>query len=281
MNSHRVLRVIRRVLLYIGLAAYTVFLGFPILLTLTTSLKSPRDIASTNALQLPTELHWQNFAEAADQARIFSAGLNSLIVAVGATLLVTVVALPAAYFLARSVSRFRGIATGWILASQLFPFILVIVPLFLIVKQLGLIDSLIGLILVYAVWALPFVLWMLRGHIAAIPLDIEEAAAMDGASRLRTLASIVFPLLAPGLVATSIFSFITSWNEFLIALVLIQDPALETLPVALARFVGMEGQVNIGRLAAAATLSVIPSLVFFAAIQRRLASGLLSGAIKG
>lgn len=281
MTARRIGRIIRRIGLYLGLAAYAVFLGFPLLLTLTTSLKSPRDVAAGNALSLPSQPYWQNFSEAATQAGIIHAGLNSVIVALGTTLLVTVVALPAAYLLARSRSRLRGVASTWILLSQMFPFILVIVPLFLIVRQLGLIDSLAGLILVYAVWALPFVLWMLRGHIAGIPVELEEAASVDGASRLRMMVSILLPLLAPGLVATSIFSFITSWNEFLIALVLIQDPALQTLPVALARFVGMEGQVNLGRLAAAATLSVIPSLIFFAVIQRRLASGLLSGAVKG
>jgi multiple sugar transport system permease protein len=104
---------------------------------------------------------------------------------------------------------------------------------------------------------------------------------MDGAGRFRTLRTIVLPLLAPGLVATSLFTFISAWNEFFFALVLIQDPALQTLPLSLARFVGAEGQVQLGQLAAASLLATIPSLVFFLLIQKRLTSGLLSGAVKG
>jgi multiple sugar transport system permease protein len=192
-----------------------------------------------------------------------------------------VISLPAAYALARFRTRLRGIATGWILISQVFPFILIIIPLFLVLKQIGLINSLVGLVLVYTVWSLPFALWMLQGHVAGIPVELEEAGAMDGASRIRTLRSIVLPLLAPGLVATSLFTFISAWNEFFFALVIIQNPNLQTLPLSLARFIGGEGQVQLGQLAAASLLATIPSLVFFALIQRRLTSGLLSGAVKG
>jgi multiple sugar transport system permease protein len=134
---------------------------------------------------------------------------------------------------------------------------------------------------VYTVWSLPFALWMLRGYIAAIPTELEEAGAIDGATRVRVLRSIILPLLAPGLVATSLFTFIGSWNEFFFALVLISSPERETLPLTLARFVGSEGQVQLGQLAAGSVLATIPSLAFFALIQRRLTSGLLSGAVKG
>ena len=152
---------------------------------------------------------------------------------------------------------------------------------FLILRQFRLVDSLVGLTLVHAVYALPFALWMLQGYIAAIPRDVEEAGVVDGAGRVRVLVSIVAPLLAPGLVATAMFTMISSWNEFFFALVLIQSPANVTLPLTLARFVGAEGQVQLGALAAGALLATVPSLLFFAAIQRRLTSGLLSGAVKG
>jgi multiple sugar transport system permease protein len=128
---------------------------------------------------------------------------------------------------------------------------------------------------------LPFALWMLQGFVAAIPRDLEEAAAVDGAGRLRILVSVVFPLLRPGLVATALFAFISSWNEFLFALVLIQDPDKVTLSLTLSRFVGAEGQVQLGALAAGSLLATVPSLVFFLLIQRRLTSGLLTGAVKG
>jgi multiple sugar transport system permease protein len=151
----------------------------------------------------------------------------------------------------------------------------------MIIKNIGLVNTLPGLVLVYVTWSLPFSLWMMQGYVAGIPVDLEEAGAIDGARRVRIIRSILLPLLAPGLVATSLFTFISSFNEFLFALVLIQNPALTTLPVALARFVGAEGIVQLGQLAAGSLLATIPSLVFFALIQRRLTSGLLSGAVKG
>lgn len=270
-----------RLLQYLALLAYMCFLAFPLLFLLTTAFKTPRELRSPDANLLPESLNWDNFTSAIDKADLFTAAGNSLLVAVTTTVIVTFVALPAAYALVRFRTRLRGWATGWILLSQVFPFILIIIPLFLLLKNIQLVDTLLGLVLVYAVWSLPFSLWMLQGYVAAIPIELEEAGAVDGADRLRTLRTIVLPLLAPGLVATSLFTFINSWNEFFFALVLIQDPDLQTLPLALARFVGAEGQVQLGQLAAAALLACIPSLVFFMLIQKRLTAGLLSGAVKG
>ncbi|WP_051393208.1 ABC transporter permease subunit [Glycomyces arizonensis] len=257
------------------------FLAFPLLFLLSTAFKTSRELRSPDAGVLPESLNWQNFTDAIEKADLFTAAGNSLLVAVTTTVIVTAVALPAAYALVRFRTRLRGLATGWILLSQVFPFILIIIPLFLLLKNIGLVNTLLGLVLVYAVWALPFSLWMLQGYVAAIPVELEEAGAVDGASRMRTLGRIVLPLLAPGLVATSLFTFINSWNEFFFALVLIQDPDMQTLPLALARFVGSEGQVQLGQLAAAALLACIPSLGFFMLIQKRLTAGLLSGAVKG
>ncbi|MFB2597021.1 carbohydrate ABC transporter permease [Herbiconiux sp. P17] len=276
-RSHRITRPLQ----YIALAAYIIFLGFPLLFLLITAFKTPQELQSPNPAFLPQQFNWDNFAAAIEKANLLQAAGNSLFVAVLTTVIVTVISLPAAYALARFRTKLRGVATGWILLSQVFPFILIIIPLFLVLKQIGLINNLFGLVLVYTVWSLPFALWMLQGYVAGVPAELEEAGAMDGASRFRVLRSIVLPLLAPGLVATSLFTFISSWNEFFFALVLIQDPKLQTLPLTLARFVGAEGQVQLGQLAAASLLATIPSLVFFALIQRRLTSGLMSGAVKG
>lgn len=274
-------RRIGRPLQYVALAAYMVFLAFPLLFLLLTAFKTPQELISPNPTFLPESFRLDNFTAAIDKANLVQAAGNSLIVAVATTVTVTCIALPAAYALARFRTKLRAAATGWILLSQVFPFILIIIPLFLVLKQIGLINSLLGLVIVYTVWSLPFALWMLQGYVAGIPVELEEAGAMDGGSRLLILRRIVLPLLAPGLVATSLFTFIGSWNEFFFALVLIQDPELQTLPVTLARFVGAEGQVQLGQLAAASLLATIPSLLFFAIIQRRLTSGLLSGAVKG
>jgi multiple sugar transport system permease protein len=270
-----------RPLQYLALAAYVVFLGFPLLFLILTSVKTPQELRSPDPTLLPQGLAWSNFSAAVERTDLARSAGNSLFVAVLTTVIVTLISLPAAYALSRFRTRLRGAATGWILLSQVFPFILIIIPVFLVLKQIGLVNHPLGLVAVYTVWSLPFALWMLRGYVAAVPVELEEAGAMDGATRLRVLRSIVLPLLAPGLVATSLFTFISSWNEFFFALVLIQDPALQTLPLTLARFVGAEGQVQLGPLAAASLLATIPSLAFFLLIQRRLTSGLMSGAVKG
>jgi multiple sugar transport system permease protein len=272
---------VTRPLQYIALGVYLVFLAFPLAFLLLTALKTQQEISSPEPTLLPDSLYLDNFSEAIEKTDFWRTARNSAVVATVTMVLTIVLAFPTAYALARFQTRLRGAATGWILLSQVFPFILIIIPLFIVLRDLDMIDELRGLVLVYTVWALPFAIWMLRSYVAAIPTDLEEAGAIDGASRYRVLVSIVLPLLAPGLVATSLFTFIGSWNEFFFALVLIQSPERETLPLTLQRFVGSEGQVQLGELAAGALLSTIPSLLFFALIQRRLTSGLLSGAVKG
>lgn len=274
-------RVLARGGQYLALAAYVTFLGFPLLWMLTTAFKTPRELASPDATLLPQQLDFGNFATALRRADLVNAAWNTFQVSVTTMLLTVLVTLPAAYALARFRTRLRGVAIGWILVSQVFPVILIVIPLFLILRQIGLNNTLPGLVVVYLVWTMPFSLWLLQGYVASIPPELEEAGAVDGAGRIRVLRSIVLPLLLPGIVATAVFTFISAWNEFFFALVMLQDQNLSTLSLTLARFVGTEGLVQLGALAAGSLLATIPSLVFFALIQRRLTSGLLSGAVKG
>jgi multiple sugar transport system permease protein len=270
-----------RALQYVAVVCYLVFLGFPLLWLISSSLKSPQEFASITPSLLPKHFDLSNYTDALNEQGLVRGLGNSLQISVLSTILVLIVALPVSYALARFRSRLRPLTNGWILVSQVFPVILIVIPLFMILRPLHLTNTIPGVVIVYMVWSLPFALWMLQGYVAAVPRELEEAASVDGAGRIRTIVSIVMPLLRPGLIATAMFTFISAWNEFFFALVLLQDPQLKTLPLVLARFVGAEGQVQFGPLAAASVLATVPSLVFFAFLQRRLTSGLLSGAVKG
>lgn len=266
---------------YFALLLYVIFLGFPLLWLFSTAFKSPFELTKLTPTVFPTNWTLNNFTVAFEQSQLLGALRNSFVVAVSTAATTTVIALPAAYAIARYRSAVRNVSIAWILVSQVFPFILIVIPVFIVLKNIGLINTLPGLVLIYVVWALPFTLWMLQGYVSAIPRDLEEAAATDGAGKPTILRRIIFPLLLPGLVATSMFAFISAWNEFFFALVIIQSPDLQTAPLLLARYVGAEGSVNLGPLAATALITTLPSLIIFAIIQRKLVSGMLSGSVKG
>ncbi|NCV76415.1 MAG: carbohydrate ABC transporter permease [Actinobacteria bacterium] len=246
-----------------------------------TSLKTPIELLELDQSLIPDGFYIQNYIDILEKRGLIQSTINSLIVAFVSTIITVLVAVPAGYAMARLRKFYAKAATGWILFSQVFPLSLVIIPLFMAIRSINLLDSLQGLILVYVVANLPFALWMLRGYVASIPVELEEASAIDGASIFKILRLIIIPLLTPGIVATSLFTLLNSWNEFFFALVLIQTPERETLPLTLARFVGSEGQVLLGPLAAGAFLATIPSLIVFGIIQKRISSGLLAGAVKG
>ncbi|MFF4500839.1 carbohydrate ABC transporter permease [Streptomyces sp. NPDC001401] len=273
-------RTTTRIGQYAALLAYLVFIAFPFLWLLSTAFKSPRELGSLHPTWIPRHPTLDNFRQAFDEQPLLHAALNSLLAAAGAAIVAVLVATPLAYVMARRRTALTRAATGWVIVSQAFPLVLVIIPLFLVLKNLRLINSLAGLTLVYVVWALPFALWMLAGYVRAVPTEVEEAAAVDGAGRVRTLVSVVAPLLAPGIVATGLFAFVTAWNEFFFALVLLKTPEKQTLPVVLTHFIGAEGVADLGPLAAAAFLATLPSLVVFAIVQRRITGGMLTGAVK-
>ncbi|MDT0431261.1 carbohydrate ABC transporter permease [Streptomyces sp. DSM 41770] len=265
---------------YAALLCYLVFLAFPFLWLLSTAFKPARELGSLHPTWFPEHPTTDNFRQAFEEQPLLRAAANSLTAALCAAVIAVAVATPLAYVMARHRGRLSRAATGWVVVSQAFPFVLVIIPLFLVLKNLRLINSLGGLVLVYVVWSLPFALWMLAGYVRAVPRELEEAAAVDGAGKARILLSVTAPLLAPGIVATALFAFITAWNEFFFALVLLKTPEKQTLPVVLTHFLGAEGAADLGPLAAASFLATLPSLVVFALIQRRITGGLTSGAVK-
>ncbi|MFF4605030.1 carbohydrate ABC transporter permease [Streptomyces sp. NPDC001339] len=265
---------------YVALLGYLLFLAFPFLWLLSTAFKAPRELGGVHPTWIPEAPTPENFRQAFAEQPLLTAAANSLLTAAVSAVLAIVLATPMAYVLARVRNRLSWAVTGWVVVSQAFPLVLVIIPLFLILKGLHLVDSRIGLIAVHVVWALPFALWMLTGYVRAVPAEVEEAAAVDGAGRARTLVSVTAPLLAPGIIATALFAFLTSWNEFFFALVLLKSPEKQTLPVVLTHFLGAEGVADLGPLAAAALLATLPGLLLFAVIQRRITGGMLAGAVK-
>lgn len=270
-----------RTLQYLALVCYLAFLAFPLLWMLSTSFASAQDLVELHPGLIPDAPTLSNYVDAFTEQDLARSALNSLIVAVASSAITVLLAVPGAYALVRLRSRLTKPVMAWVLVSQLFPFILVVIPIFMILSNVELVDTRTGLILIYVVWIMPFALWMLQGYVRELPAELEEAASLDGAGQVQILRTIVFPLLLPGIIATTLFAFITAWNEFFFALVLIKSPELETLPLTLARFVGLEGVSRLGPLAAGSLLATLPSLAFFAFIQRGLTGGLLSGATKG
>lgn len=270
-----------RVLRYAALLAFSVFIIAPALWLFSTAFKAPAEILLGQPSFIPTEPTLENFVTVFDEQPIFRSAVNSLVVAGASALLTVLMALPAAYWLARTSGRGTSWFVGWVIVSQMLPYILIAVPLFVILIRFGLYNNLAGLILVYSVWSLPFAIWILRNFVTTIPRELEEASAVDGASRTQTLRLIVAPLLVPGLVVTAMFTFVNAWNEFFFALVLISDQSLAPLSLLLVKFIGIDGALRTGPLAAAALISAIPSVIVFALLQGRITGGLLGGAVKG
>jgi multiple sugar transport system permease protein len=185
----------------------------------------------------------------------------------------------AAYSIVRFFPNLGRIITRTLIIAYMFPPILLVIPYYMMISGIGLTNTFTGLVLVYLSFSIPFCIWLLTGYFRSIPIEIEEAAKIDGASRWKTFISIVLPLAAPGMVATGIFTLINAWNEFLFALVLISSGSKKTISVGLYSLVGGD-TMEWGDMMAASVMVVIPSLIFFFIIQRHIASGLTGGAVK-
>jgi arabinogalactan oligomer/maltooligosaccharide transport system permease protein len=206
--------------------------------------------------------------------------LNSVMVSLATTLLGVFLASTAAYAFSRFRFPGRTAALLSFLVTQMFPGILMMIPLYLIMDTLGLLDRLAGLTLVYATTAIPFCVWMLKGYFDTIPKELEEAAVMDGASRARIFWTLVLPLSLPGVAVTALFSFMTAWNEFILAATFMNQETSYTLPVGLQMMVGQFSS-DWGHFAAGSVLVSLPVMALFFALQRYLVAGLTAGGVKG
>jgi N,N'-diacetylchitobiose transport system permease protein len=259
---------------------------FPVLWMISTAFKPSQEIYSQTPQLLPTHPTFGNFTaviggQASGIGSVFLFFRNSVAVALTTVLLASLLSLLAAIAVARFRFRFRASFLIMLLIVQMIPGQALIIALFLDFSKLNLTQNLVGLIIVYAAQALPVSIWMLRNFVATVPRELEEAAAIDGASAPRIFWRILFPLVAPGLVATSIFAFITAYNEFIVALTFLgQTHSIYTLPIYVTYFFG-RGGAQWGPIMAASTLYTIPVMLFFLAVRRKLVGGLVAGAVKG
>jgi multiple sugar transport system permease protein len=267
-------------------AAYLTVLviAFPYLWILISSFRDPQHFLSLQLSDaLPRSLNLASYRLALARAHLVRYMFNSLLVAVSTTALSLAVACPAAYAFARLRFRGRAILSWFTIMNYVVPSILLVVPMFVFLVKLNLNNSYVGLILVHATFTIPFAVWILRDFYLSIPLDLEEAGYVDGASLPRVLQYIILPLSIPGLLAAGVYAFILSWNNFLFALVLMSNDSAFTAPVGIKTYyltIQME-QSNWAQLMAASSLVSLPSAILFGFFQRYLVSGFLSGASKG
>lgn len=250
----------------------------PYLWMVLTSLKSEADIAAWPVRYLPTAVTFDHYRMLIARTSFSGNLLNSLIVALGAVALGLSVSIPAAYAFSRFRFPGRRVLMTQFLVINMFPIVLIIIPLFVLMRQLGLIDTFLGIILGHSTFAIPFSIWMLTSYMNAIPVELDEAARIDGASRLQTLRLVLLPVVMPGIVTTGIYIFVTSWNEYLFAMML-SGQHVRTVTVALQLFIG-EFTVQWGLLTAGGTLIALPVTILFLFVQKRLVGGLTSGAVK-
>lgn len=253
---------------------------FPLYWMLNTSFKTPGNLLSLKPSFLPIPFSVSNFVDAITRPGFLTSLSNSVVLALSVTGTSIILGFFAAAALAKYYFRGRSAILVIIIGVQMIPSTALVVPLFLSLGSFGLINTYVGLGLAYVSTALPFCVWLLRGFFQAVPKEIEEAALVDGASTMRILRSIFFPLVAPGLIATSVFAFINAWNDYILAYVIMKDQSKYTFPVWLVGFSSVN-DIDYGGLIAASVLFTVPVVIFFLAVQKNLVSGMSAGAVKG
>jgi N,N'-diacetylchitobiose transport system permease protein len=272
-------RVARRVVLNLTGVFVFVVMVFPVYWMVATSFKPGNDVLSYEPHWLPTNPTLDSFRDAIGRPYFLDNVKNSLIIVAAVVAASLVLAFLAALALAKF--RFHG-RRGFVViifGVQMVPLAALIIPLYIMLSRVHQVDTLTGVIVTYVAFVLPFCVWTLRGFVAGIPQELEEAAMVDGSTRFGAFVRIMLPLVAPGLVATSIFAFIQAWNEYIIAYVLLSSQDKQTLTIWLANFTTLRG-TDWGSLMAGATLTALPVVAFFVLVHRRIAFGLTAGAVK-
>jgi N,N'-diacetylchitobiose transport system permease protein len=263
--------------------AVILFVGmiFPVYWMVISSLKPRQDFFLETPKFLPIPATLDNYQRVIQDKDFFAFARNSLIVTIVVVLLSMLVAFLAATAVGRFNFRGRKSYIVMLLAVQMVPFEALLISMYLLLDSVNQVNKLTGVMISYLAFVLPFTIWTLRGFIANVPKDLEEAAMIDGCSQGQAFRRILFPLIAPGLVSTSVFAFIMAWNEFILANVILLDQNKQTLPVWLTSFQGGMKETDWGGLMAGSVLFALPVIIFFVIVQGRIQSGALEGGVKG
>jgi multiple sugar transport system permease protein len=273
-------KTVKKIVVYSTVVLYLLVVLLPIYWMLRSSISENAEMYGTAIQFFPTQFTLAQFDAAWNKWRFGQFLGNSLTVALMTMVLTTILASLAAYSLARLRYPGRRALARSILFVYLIPSGIIFIPLFIVMQRLGLLNSLLSLVVTYQTFAIPFCTWMLIGYFKGIPLELEEAALIDGCTRLGAMWRVLLPLAAPGMVAAAIFTFTLAWNEFLFALIFINNNSAKTLPVGLASLV--RGDIYLfGPMMAGSVMAAVPVMVLYMVTQRFVVAGLGAGAVKG
>jgi multiple sugar transport system permease protein len=273
-------RIVRSIVMVGGLGFFTAWTVFPLIWIVTTSFKTNKEIYSQTAGILPSTFTWQHYDKIFNGTKFLTYMKNSLLVSTLTTLVAMCIGVLAAYAISRLTFRGRTFMARTTIVTYLVPGSLVFIPLYQIAYQLNLTNKAVGLVVIYLVGTVPFCTWLAISYFNTIPYELEEAALVDGATRLQALARIVMPLALPALAVIALYAFTQSWNEFLFALLLISSDSQKTIPSGLAGLINGD-TFQWGALMAGALISSLPPLLIYVLAQRWVVSGLAGGAVKG
>lgn len=272
-------KTIRRTVTFFGVAVALFWSLAPIYWIIVTSLKTSREIYALPPTFIPKVFTLANYRAAMD-SEFPQYVLNSIQVAVGVTLISAIVGTLAAYPIARMEFRGRALAARAIVTAYLLPPSLLFIPLFIVLQRLGLINSKVGLVLAYLTFTVPFCTWLLIGYFRTIPMELDEAAQIDGANRFQTLLRVVLPIATPGLAVVALFAFTHAWNEFLYALVFVYSADTKTFTAGLSGLI-MGDTFIWGQLMASSVIAILPIFIIYVVAQRYIVEGLSAGSVKG
>lgn len=272
-------RLSRVLPIYIPLAVYLIFLLFPFYWTFVTSIKPENELYSSIVTYWPNKATFASYKKLFVNFNFLKPMINSLLVAAVTTIVSLTVSLLAAYAFSRYKFKGRKVLMTMFLTNNMFPTVLLLIPLYAIMRNIGILYTPMALVLSYTTFTIPFSIWLLNGYLNDLPMSLEEAAMIDGASRTQAFLKIIFPILLPCIVATGAYIFMTSWNEYIFA-VMFTNEGNRTIPVALKNLIGQLG-VEWGMLTAGGIITIIPVCIMFFFAQKRLTEGLTAGAVKG